>query len=245
MGRDELRSCGRKSTAPKSYFTAANEPKISFGIIYNACGVIKRFATIRKSCSGKVSRQKLKLTDRNVRLFRQYLSKNRHLANADKLKWASQSFKKTISEAPVRWYIKRCGYTFYKLRSKQFLIAANIRWWVAWAKSHLTRNLSLWERVFWANECIFKVSHGNVGQKVFRNKNKANDPFCHNRVVSHSSSVEVWGCIIANGDGNLHFCRDSINAQDYKIILNMILRSTWILHECVQQLFGRKRYLFQ
>ena len=173
------------------------------------------------------------------------MSKNRHLADADQLKWASQSFVKTVSEAPMRWHIKRCGYAFYKSRSKQSLTTANTRRSVEWSKSHLIWNLSQWEKVLWTNEPIFKVSYWYVGRKVFIKKDKANDPSCYNCVVSHSSSVKVWGCIAANGDGNLHFSRDSENAQDYIHILNMNLRPTWILHEYVQKLFGRKRYLFQ
>ena len=147
----------------------------------------------------------------------------------------------------MRWSIKRCGcgYAFYKSRSKQFLTAADTRRWVAQAKSHLTWNLSQWERFLWTNESIFKVSYGNVGRKLFIKMDEANDSSCYNRVVSHSSSVKMWGCIAANGGGNLHFCRDLINAQDYIRILNMNLWPTWILHEYVQQLFGRKRYLFQ
>ena len=80
--------------------------------------------------------------------------------------------------------------------------------------------------VSWKNETIFKVSYRNIGRKVFKKKDKANDPPSYNRVVSHSSSVKVWGCKAANGDANLHFDKDSINAQDYMHILNMNLRPT-------------------
>ena len=46
-------------------------------------GIIKHFTTTRKSYPGKGRGQKLKLMDREVRLFHQYISKNRHLAVAD------------------------------------------------------------------------------------------------------------------------------------------------------------------
>ena len=49
----------------------------------------------------------------------------------------------------------------------------------------------------------------NIGRKVNRKKDEANDPSCYNHVVSHPSSVKVWGFIAANGDGNLYFCRDT------------------------------------
>ena len=134
-------SCGTKSnytTSPKFYFTVPNQPKTSFGTIYSVCGIIKRFTTTRKSCPGKDHGRKLKLTDRDMHLFRRYLSKIRHLA--DLVRWARQSFGKTISEASMHWYIKKCGYTLFKFRSKQSLITANKHRCFAWAKSHLTWN---------------------------------------------------------------------------------------------------------
>ena len=68
----------------------------------------------------------------------------------------------------------------------------------------------------WTDETIFQVSYANVGQNVIRKKDEASYPFCYNRMVSHPSFVTVWSCIAGNGDGNLHFCRDMINAQDSK-----------------------------
>ncbi|GBL74764.1 hypothetical protein AVEN_243629-1 [Araneus ventricosus] len=56
---------------------------------------------------------------------------------ADLVKWARQSFGKTISEASTRRYIKRCGYSFYKARRKPFLTSLNKRRRVEWAKYHL------------------------------------------------------------------------------------------------------------
>ena len=85
-------------------------------------------------------------------------------------------------------------------------------------------------------ETIFQISYRNIGRKVIRKKDEANDLTCYNHVVSHPNSARVRGCIAANGDGNLHFYRD---AQNYIHILNMNLQLS------VQPLFGRKRYLFQ
>ncbi|GBM21877.1 hypothetical protein AVEN_32861-1 [Araneus ventricosus] len=49
----------------------------------------------------------------------------------------------------------------------------------------------------------------------------------------------VWGCLAANGFGNLHFCSGTIKAPDYIRVLEVNLRPS------LQRLFGRKRYLFQ
>ncbi|GBO31619.1 hypothetical protein AVEN_5607-1 [Araneus ventricosus] len=124
------------------------------------------------------------------------------MAVADLVTWARQSFGKVISEASTRRYIKRCGYAFYKARRKPFLTSSNKRRCVAWAKSHLSWAPSQWKKVLWTDESIFEVSYGNIGRKVFRKKEEANDPSCYKRVVHKASSVMVWGCLAANGVGN-------------------------------------------
>ena len=75
-------------------FTAPYLPKISFGAIYSVYGIIKRLTTIRKSCPAKAPSQKLKMTDRNVHLFYRYMSKNRHMAVADLVRWANKALEK-------------------------------------------------------------------------------------------------------------------------------------------------------
>ena len=86
----------------------------------------------------------------------------------------------------------------------------------------------------WTDETIFQVSYENIGRKVSRNKDETKDHSCYNHVVSNPSCVMVWGCTAANMDGNLHSCRDTINAQHYMHILNMNLQPS------VQRLFYRK-----
>ena len=75
------------------------------------------------------------------------------------------------------------------------------------------------------DETIFQVSYGKVDLKVIRKMDEANDKSCYNCVVSHPSSVKMRGCIAANGDGNLHFCRVMKNIQDY---IHFIIYS----HQC-------------
>ncbi|GBM19586.1 hypothetical protein AVEN_384-1 [Araneus ventricosus] len=68
---------------------------------------IKRFTTTGNSRPGKAPCRTLTLFDREVFLFRRHILTNRHMAVADLVTWARQSFVKTISEASTRRYIKR------------------------------------------------------------------------------------------------------------------------------------------
>ncbi|GBN39683.1 Transposable element Tc1 transposase [Araneus ventricosus] len=203
------------------------------------CSIIKRFTITGNSRPGKAPDRKPTLTDREVRLFRRHIRKNRHMAVADIVTWARQSFGNVISEASTRRYIKRCGYAFYKARRKSFLTSSDKLRRVAWAKCHLSWTPSQWKKVLWTDESIFEVPFGNIGRKVIRKKDGANDPSYYKRLVYKASSVMVWGCLAANGVGNLNFCAGTIKALDYIRALEVNLRPS------VQRLFDRKRYIFQ
>ncbi|GBO38027.1 hypothetical protein AVEN_146838-1 [Araneus ventricosus] len=73
------------------------------------CSIIKRFTTTGNSRPGKAPGQTLTLSNREVRLFRPHIRKNRHMAVADLVTWARQSFVKTISEASTLRYIESRG----------------------------------------------------------------------------------------------------------------------------------------
>ncbi|GBN69114.1 hypothetical protein AVEN_47257-1 [Araneus ventricosus] len=73
------------------------------------CSIMKRFSTTGNSRPGKAPGQTLTLSDREVRLFRRHIRKNRHMAVADLVTWARQSFVKAISEESTLGYIKGRG----------------------------------------------------------------------------------------------------------------------------------------
>ncbi|GBL81230.1 hypothetical protein AVEN_143561-1 [Araneus ventricosus] len=123
------------------------------------CSIMKRLTTTGNRCPGKAPGRKLTLTDREERLFRRHIRKNRHMAVAALVTGARQSFGKAISEASLRRYIERCGYAFYKAKRKPFLTSSNKRRRVAWAKYHLSWAPSQWKKVLWADESIFEVSY--------------------------------------------------------------------------------------
>ena len=50
------------------------------------CIVLQNLWTTGKICPGKAPDRKLKLTDREIRSFRRYISKNRHSAVIDLIK---------------------------------------------------------------------------------------------------------------------------------------------------------------
>ncbi|GBO41128.1 hypothetical protein AVEN_95952-1 [Araneus ventricosus] len=102
--------------------------------------------------------------------------------------WARQSFGKTISEASTHRYIKRCCCAFCKARCQPFLISSNKRRRVVWVKYHFSWTPSQWKKVLWTHESIFEVSYGNIGRKVIRKKDEANDPSSYKRVVHKASS---------------------------------------------------------
>ncbi|GBN09678.1 hypothetical protein AVEN_31646-1 [Araneus ventricosus] len=76
---------------------------------FTVCSIIKRFTKTENSRPGKDPGRTLTMSDREVRLFRRHIRKNRHMSVADLVSWARQSFVKTISEASTSRYIKSRG----------------------------------------------------------------------------------------------------------------------------------------
>ena len=112
--------------------------KISFGTIYNVCGIIKRFTTIGKSCPRKAPGRNLKLTGWDVHLFRLCMSKTGTWQLKTQYNGQDKALEKLFMKHLYVHILKDVATHFINLRSKQFLTTANRHRYVAWAKSTLT-----------------------------------------------------------------------------------------------------------
>ena len=90
----------------------------------------------------------------------------------------------------------------------------NKLWRVTFTKSQLSWTTLHSERVLWTDETNLQVSY----RKVIRKRDEANDRSCCNRVFSNPSSVMAWGSTAANGIDNLHFYKDTIKVENYRMV---------------------------
>ena len=79
----------------------------------------------------------------------------------------------------------------------------------------------------------------NRHRLVWRRQNERFLPECINGVVSHDKGVMVWGCLCANGVGNLYQINGIMNRFIYKNILSSQMIPS------AQKLFGNNPWIFQ
>ena len=65
----------------------------------------------------------------------------------------------------------------------------------------------------------FQVVFGKKGRRILRAKDEKDHADCYQRKVEKPASVMVWGCISAQGMGDLHICEGTIDAEAYVGIL--------------------------
>ena len=111
-------------------------------------------------------------------------------------------------------YIKKCNMKLYYAKRKAFINFAQKRRRVLWALRH-------WKCVLWSDESTFQLVIGKNGHLIICAKDEKDHPDCYQRKVQKTASVMVWvwGCISANGLGDLHICEDTNKAEAYVGIL--------------------------
>lgn len=108
----------------------------------------------------------------------------------------------------------------YRPAAKPMLSTKNIRDRLAFCNHYKSWSVKDWQKVLFSDECMIK-QFANYSQHVRRPTGKRYNPRFVVPTVKHSPSLMVWGCISAEGCGNLWFMPPSttINAHAYLSIL--------------------------
>src|SRR5215469_4948932 len=201
--------------------------------------IIKRYKEKGTIKPGKAKGADRLLSKSDLRLFRRQILKDRHTSIAELTLWARNHFKITISERTVRRYIRRCGFGIYKAKIKPLITQKNKRARVKWAKERKTWTTCDWKKILWSDESLFHVLHGNIGKSVIRTKLEKSHPGLYLRKVQKPPSFMIWGCMAANGVGELHFCKGTVNKESYIGILEKNLMAS------KRHLFKNRTFTFQ
>lgn len=128
-----------------------------------------------------------------------------------------------VCSQTVRRCIKRNGFLSRVARKKPLLRAVNVVKRLEYAEKYKNVHVSdptFWERVIFTDECKFMVFGGDGRAKVWRKPNTEFLPQNVNATVKHGGgSLMVWGCMAANGVGNLRFMEGTMNKTMYIEIL--------------------------
>lgn len=80
-----------------------------------------------------------------------------------------------------------------------------------------------WRSIIWSDESRFELCIGDSRSRVLRRPAEAFHSDCLRRKTKFTASVMVWGCMSAQGVGNLCFINGTVNANKYQDILDQDL----------------------
>lgn len=80
-----------------------------------------------------------------------------------------------------------------------------------------------WNSVIYSDESQFEVCIGDHRKRVIRTNAEAYQNDCLKRTVKFPKSLMVWGCMSAQGVGQLAFIEGRVNSQKYQEILENYL----------------------
>jgi transposase len=167
----------------------------------------------------KYKEREKKTTKRDEIVLNRIVKKNR----CNTLKEITQEWNNysntSLSKTTVFRRMQEAGFDSAKKRKIPLLTAAQKKKRLVWAKAHKNWTVEQWRNIIWSDESRFCVSYGDGGPRFWRLKIEKFSPQSKLPVPKFPQSIMVWGCMSAEGVGNLEHVTCKINAEEYMDIL--------------------------
>ena len=139
----------------------------------------------------------------------------------------ASSSGKVVCAQTVRNVLHNVGLHGRTARKKPFISEANREKRLTFAKEYVNRPIEFWKNIIFSDESKFNL-FGSDGQRfVWRKPNtELQAKHVHSTVKHGGGHVMVWGCMAANGVGNLAFVEGTMKAVDYVKVLRDNLSSS-------------------
>uniref|UniRef100_A0A8C5DP94 Transposase n=1 Tax=Gouania willdenowi TaxID=441366 RepID=A0A8C5DP94_GOUWI len=126
------------------------------------------------------------------------------------------------------------------MRKKPFLCTRHKRGRLRYAKAHLDKPASFWNKVLWTDETKIELFGHNQGRYAWRKKNTAfQEKHLLPTVKFGGGSIMLWGCVSSAGTGNLVKVEGRMDSSQYQQILENNVQ------ESVTKLKLRRGWIFQ
>lgn len=181
-----------------------------------------------------------KLTTREESSVVAKIRKNSKISAPKLAEEVREEFSKNVNPQTIRNCLHRAGYKGRVARRKPLISETNRKKRLEFAREHVNKSNEFWESVIFSDETKINLFGSDGRDKVWRKKNTALkiENIC--ATVRHGGgNILLWGCMSANGTGNLVFIDGIMDQHAY---LN-ILRNN--LFPSVEKLGLEGRYLFQ
>lgn len=132
-----------------------------------------------------------------------------------------------VCASTVRKTLREEKYHGRQARKKFWVSKVNREKRLRFAKDHRDTGAEVYNKTIWTDESKYNVFGSDGSIKVWRQPNAELEPRNLIPTVKHGGgSVMVWGCMSANGVGNLHFIEGTMDHRMYIDILKNNLRSS-------------------
>lgn len=205
--------------------------------VYN---IIDRYGKTSSFGNKPKSGRPSKLTDHAKRKVMRIIKKDPKTSAPKIAEELANTCAITVCPQTVRNTIKINGFNSRVARKNFFVSKINKTKRLTFAKNYVSKPATFWDNWIFTDESKYNISGSDGRRRVWREKNRALDPKNMTGTVKHGGgNVMVWGCMSANGVGNLHFI-DGIMDQ-YKYI--DILKNN--LHQSAEKMGLSGNFVFQ
>lgn len=193
--------------------------------LFTVRSVVKKFketgSTENKTRSG---RPRI-FSTREKRVIINKVKKNPKISAPQIARDVAFTSQKTFSVQTVRNVLHEGSYYGRAARKKPFISEINRRKRLDFAKSHVDLSEEFWNTVIFSDESKFNIFGSDGRRYVWRRPNTELEEQHLTATVKHGGgSVLVWGCMAANGVGNLYFIDGIMTARTYIDILRHNLK---------------------
>lgn len=185
--------------------------------------IIKRFKE-RKVLVNKPKESSRKMfSKRDERWLLNEVKKNPKLSAPKLTLEAEKCLGKTCNPETVRNVLRKHYYNGRVARKKPFISEVNRKKRVEFAKEHQNKNFEFWKTVLFTDESKINLFGSDGRTYVWRKPNTELQEKNLRPSMKHGGgSVMIWGCMSANGVGNLEFIE---NIMDQTVYLNILKKN--------------------
>ena len=127
--------------------------------------------------------------------------------------------KKMCNET-IRRVLHKYGFHSRIARKRPFISRKNRKDRIRFAKEHLQKGQEFWNSVLWSDETKVNLFGSDRVTRVWRKANTQDNIATTTPIVKHGGgAIIVWGCISANGVGNIQVINGTMDQHVYKNIL--------------------------
>lgn len=190
-------------------------------------GIVNRYIYNGKIQNERGRGRKKILKERDERQIVSTVRRNPRLSVPKLTSDVNATLTQPVSTETIRRTLRRAGYHGRVARKKPWITEVNRRKRLDFAKRYVNCSEEFWKSVIFSDESKFNIFGSDGRNFVWRRVNTEFKKENLRPTVKHGGgSCMVWGCMSADGVGNLAFIESTMNQYGYLDILKQHLQQS-------------------